>query len=245
MKSLPQAVPAGRYLALFCLIIFNVSQPLLAQDERDTVRYVDKSMPSTISKDLDSNPLEFSDVPQSSDAFHPELSNEINKKGQIVSLQRPAGPQQKVVFDYQTNGKYAAVYTCQLIIDSTFQTKFMSCCDVVLPTSILAPHVAIRKAGSSLSVATYPLSSYYPIVAYGDGTLMASGSPGFFFLPPNLYPGSQPLPLKGPGPHKVYWLGEDHPDSDSAELIKVEDSMLVDPSVRFIRGKWQRRIRLK
>lgn len=245
MKSLPQAVPAGRYLALFCLIIFNVSQPLLAQDERDTVRYVDKSMPSTISKDLDSNPLEFFDVPQSSDAFHPELSNEINKKGQIGSLQRPPGPQQKVVFDYQTNGKYAAVYTCQLSIDSTFQTKFMSCCDVVLPTSILAPHVAIRKAGSNLSVATYPLSSYYPIVAYGDGTLMASGSPGFFFLPPNLYPGSQPLPLKGPGPHKVYWLGEDHPDSDSAELNNVEDSMLADPTVRFVRGKWQRRIRLK
>jgi len=184
------------------------------------------------------------DEQQNSAVLSSDFLNEKNEKSKQLRFQRPPGQQQKVVFDFQTTGKYSAVYSCELIIDSTFLTSIMSCCDIVLPTAMLSPHVAIRKAGVNLSLAHYPLSSYYPIVAYGDGTLYATGSAGYFFLPPNLYPSSQPLQLKGSGPHKVYWLGEEHPDS-STDFPITEETEMEDTTVRFISGKWQRRIRLK
>ena len=244
MKSLPQPVPVGRCAMFLCLIFFSVTQSLSAQNERDTSVFVDKSDPLTILEDPAFDRLNNLDEQQNSAVFPPGFFNDKNEKSEQLRFQRPPGQQQKVVFDFQTSGKYSAVYSCELIIDSTFQTTIMSCCDVVSPTSMLSPHIAIRKAGVNLRVAAYPLSSYYPIVAYGDGTLYATGSAGFFFLPPNLYSSSQPLRLKGSGPHKVYWLGEEHPDSYT-DLPNAEETDLEDTTVRFISGKWQRRIRLK
>ena len=227
-----------------CLIFFSVTQSLSAQNERDTSVFVDKSDPLTILEDPAFDRLNNLDEQQNSAVFPPGFFNDKNEKSEQLRFQRPPGQQQKVVFDFQTTGKYSAVYSCELIIDSTFLTSIMSCCDIVLPTAMLSPHVAIRKAGVNLSLAHYPLSSYYPIVAYGDGTLYATGSAGYFFLPPNLYPSSQPLQLKGSGPHKVYWLGEEHPDS-STDFPITEETEMEDTTVRFISGKWQRRIRLK
>ncbi len=245
MKCLPQSVPVGRSLAFLCLIFIGVKQPLIAQNELDTLIFVDKSIPLTIPKDQTSDQFDFNDVDENSAIFNPYISDETNQKGEQLLFQRPSGQQQKVVFDFLTTGKNAAAYTCELIIDSTFQTKIMTCCDIVSPSTMLVPHVAIRKSGANLSLAHYPLSSYYPIVAFGDGTLYATGSSGYFFLPPNLYAGSQPLQLKGPGPHKVYWLGEDHPDGSSLSAPLIEESGAEDATVRFISGKWQRRIRLQ
>ena len=244
MKSIPQSVPVGRCATFLCLIFFNATQPLSAQNERDTSVFVEKSDPLTIFEDPTFDRLNILSDQQNSAIFSPGFFNDKNEKSKQLRFQRPPGQQQKVVFDFQTTGKYSAVYSCELIIDSTFLTSIMSCCDIVLPTAMLSPHVAIRKAGVNLSLAHYPLSSYYPIVAYGDGTLYATGSAGYFFLPPNLYPSSQPLQLKGSGPHKVYWLGEEHPDS-STDFPITEETEMEDTTVRFISGKWQRRIRLK
>lgn len=244
MKSIPQSVPIGRCATFLCLVFFSTTQPLSAQNERDTSVFVDKSDPLTISEDPTFYRLNILSDQQNSAIFSPGFFNDKNEKSKQLRFQLPPGQQQKVIFDFQTTGKYSAVYSCELIIDSTFQTTLMSCCDVVLPTAMLSPHIAIRKAGVNLSLAHYLLSSYYPIVAYGDGTPYATGSAGYFFLPPNLYPSSQPLQLKGSGPHKVYWLGEEHPDS-STDFPITEETEMEDTTVRFISGKWQRRIRLK
>ena len=244
MKSIPQSVPVGRCATFLCLVFFSTTQPLSAQNERDTSVFVDKSDPLTILEDPTFVRLNILSDQQNSAIFSPGFFNDKNEKSKQLRFQRPPGRQQKVVFDFQTTGKYSAVYSCELIIDSTFLTSIMSCCDIVLPTAMLSPHVAIRKAGVNLSLAHYPLSSYYPIVAYGDGTLYATGSAGYFFLPPNLYFSSQPLQLKGSGPHKVYWVGEEHPDS-STDFPITEETEMEDTTVRFISGKWQRRIRLK
>lgn len=215
MKSIPQSVPVGRCATFLRLVFFSTTQPLSAQNERDTSVFVDKSDPLTILEDPTFYRLNILSDQQNSVIFSPGFFNDKNEKSKQLRFQSPPDQQQKVVFDFQTTGKYSAVYSCELIIYSTFQTTLMSCCDVVLPTAMLSPHIAIRKAGINLSLAHYPLSSYYPIIAYGDGTLYATGSAGYFFLPPNLYPSSQPLQLKGSGPHKVYWLGEEHPDSST------------------------------
>ena len=244
MKSIPQSVPVGRCAMFSCLIFFSATQSLSAQNERDTSVFVNNSDPLTILEDPTFDRSNILDDQQNTTVLSPGFFNDKNEKRDELRFQRPPGQQQRVVFDYQTTGKYSAVYSCELIIDSTFQTTIMSCCDVVLPTTILSPHIAIRKTGVSLRVASYPLSSYYPIIAYGDGTLYATGSAGYFFLPPNLYSGSQPLRLKGSGPHKVYWLGEEHPDS-SADFPISEEIEMEDATVRFVSGKWQRRIRLK
>ena len=245
MKCLLHSVPVGRCLAFVLPISIGITTTLSAQNERDTSVFVDKSDSLTIPNRRASSKSDFFDVHQNTGAFSRNFDLSAEEKREELPLQRPPGQQRKVVFDFQTTGKHAAVYSCELIIDSTFQNKLMSCCDVVLTTPMLAPHVAIRKAGSNLSVASYPLSSYYPIVAYGDGTLVATGSNGYFFVPPNLYSGSQPIQLKGAGPHKVYWLGEDHPDSSPLDHSAAEESAVEDATVRFISGKWQRRIRLQ
>ncbi len=245
MECLPQSVPVGRCLAFSCLIFIGANQCLFAQNERDTAVFVDKSVPLTISKDPTFDRFDFNDEDENSAVFTPRFLDETDQNGEQLRFQSPPGQQQKVVFDFLTTGKNAAAYTCELVIDSTFQTQIMTCCDVITPSTILVPHVAIRKAGANLSLAHYPLSSYYPIVAFGNGTLYATGSSGYFFLPPNLYSGNQPLPLKGPGPHKVYWLGEDHPDGSSLVVPETEERIVEDGTVRFVSGKWQRRIRLQ
>jgi len=71
-----------------------------------------------------------------------------------------------------------------------------------------------------------PKSSHYPIYLVGEGTLKSFGAQGWFFLPPNLYSSNKPLTLVGRGPHKVYWLGADHPDICPGQQFYFEEELL-------------------
>ena len=117
-----------------------------------------------------------------------------------------------VVFDFVTSGKSSQ--------------SFMPCCDQLYIGSKLDPQVSIKKNSSSMSVAHYPKSSFYEIFAVGQGIVTASGSPGYFFVPPNIYFGHIPLQLLGPGPHKIYWLEADHID-ETGHLQEWLDSSSV------------------
>jgi hypothetical protein len=88
----------------------------------------------------------------------------------------------------------------------------MPCCDQLFLGGPLVPQLSLLKAGTPLLKSHMPKSTHYPIYLVGEGVLRASGAPGWFFLPPNIHAGNKPLTLTGPGPHKVYWLGADHPD---------------------------------
>jgi hypothetical protein len=131
-----------------------------------------------------------------------------------------------VVFDFVTSGKSSQSFQCTLLIDSSFSSSFMPCCDQLYIGSKLDPQVSIKKNSSSMSVAHYPKSSFYEIFAVGQGIVTASGSPGYFFVPPNIYFGHIPLQLLGPGPHKIYWLEADHID-ETGHLQEWLDSSSV------------------
>lgn len=117
-----------------------------------------------------------------------------------------------VHFEWKTTGKYSAVYQASLFIDSVFKSTYMPCCDQAFTGNSLAPQLTLLKAGMPLVVNHMPKSSHYPIYLVGEGTLKSFGAQGWFFFPPNLYASNKPLTLVGRGPHKVYWLGADHPD---------------------------------
>ena len=131
-----------------------------------------------------------------------------------------------VVFDFVTSGKSSQSFQCTLLIDSSFSSSFMPCCDQLYMGGKLEPQVSMKKNSSSLSVAHYPKRSFYEIFAVGQGVVTASGSPGYFFVPPNIYFGHLPLELLGPGPHKIYWLEADHID-DIGPLQEWRDSSTV------------------
>lgn len=161
-------------------------------------------------------------------------------------------------------------YTASLYIDPVFSTSFMPCCDQIYLGSPLQTQVVVRKAKTSFAVANYPRSSYYPIMVVGEGTLTAKGAPGYFFVAPNIIPGHQNVVLRGKGPHKVYWLGADHPDgtgdSEYAEQLSVEELPSVpdhktlkqawdilgrpggaeaDFELQFIDGEWKKVVRVE
>lgn len=161
-------------------------------------------------------------------------------------------------------------YTASLYIDPAFGPSFMPCCDQIYLGSPLQTQVVVRKAKTSLSVANYPRSSYYPIMVVGEGTLSAKGAPGYFFVAPNIIPGHQNVVLKGKGPHKVYWLGADHPDASGdgkvAEQLSLEElpplpdhkalkqawDILGRPGgpganfeLQFIDGEWKKVVRVE
>ena len=117
-----------------------------------------------------------------------------------------------VNFEWTTSGKGAASYKATLFIDSAYHASYMPCCDQLFLGGPLVPQLSLLKAGTPLLKNHMPKSTHYPIYLVGEGVLKASGAPGWFFLPPNIHAGTKPLTLSGPGPHKVYWLGADHPD---------------------------------
>ena len=129
-----------------------------------------------------------------------------------------------------SNGKPRAnlrVYTkASLFIDSAFKSTYMACCDQPFTGTSLAPQLTLLKAGIPLVVNHMPKSSHYPIYLVGEGTLKSTGAQGWFFFPPNLYASNKPLTLVGRGPHKVYWLGADHPDICPGQQLYFEDELL-------------------
>ncbi len=131
-----------------------------------------------------------------------------------------------VHFEWKTTGKYSAVYQASLFIDSAFKSTYMPCCDQAFTGNSLAPQLTLLKAGIPLVVNHMPKSSHYPIYLVGEGTLKSFGAQGWFFFPPNLYASNKPLTLVGRGPHKVYWLGADHPDICPGQEFYFEDELL-------------------
>lgn len=131
-----------------------------------------------------------------------------------------------VHFEWKTTGKYSAVYQASLFIDSVFKSTYMPCCDQAFTGNSLAPQLTLLKAGIPLVVNHMPKSSHYPIYLVGEGTLKSFGAQGWFFFPPNLYASNKPLTLVGRGPHKVYWLGADHPDICPGQEFYFEDELL-------------------
>jgi hypothetical protein len=117
----------------------------------------------------------------------------------------------------------ATTFHAKLMIDPVFSTQFMPCCDQLFLGSALQPQLVLRKSKSSVTVANFPKSSYYPLMVVGEGVLTAKGAPGYFYLPPNIYPGTSAVALRGKGPHKVYWLGADHPD------VSMGEELVADP----------------
>ena len=129
-------------------------------------------------------------------------------------------------FQSQSNrGVAIGSFHARLLIDPAFTKAFMPCCDQLFLGGPLQPQLVLRKSKTSMTIANYPKSSYYPIMVVGEGALTSKGAPGYFYLPPNIYPGTSTVNLQGAGPHKVYWLGADHPDvhSDDVELADVLD----------------------
>ena len=131
-----------------------------------------------------------------------------------------------VHFEWKTTGKYSAVYQASLFIDSAFKSTYMPCCDQAFTGTSLAPQLTLLKAGMPLVVNHMPKSSHYPIYLVGEGTLKSFGAQGWFFFPPNLYASNKPLTLVGRGPHKVYWLGADHPDIYPGQQFYFEEELL-------------------
>jgi hypothetical protein len=129
-----------------------------------------------------------------------------------------------VVFDFTTSGKSSKSYQGILLIDSMFSSNFMPCCDQLYIGGKLDPQISIKKNNTSLCVANFPKRSFYEIFAIGQGIITAHGSPGYFFVPPNVHFGHLPLQLIGPGPHKIYWLDADHID-ETRHLEEERDSI--------------------
>lgn len=133
-----------------------------------------------------------------------------------------------VLFQWTTTGKNAAWYQSALYIDSAYKSGYMSCCDQLQVLGPLTPQLSLIKGTTPLIRMYCPKSSYYPLYLVGEGTLLSSGAPGWFFLPPNIYASNKPLKITGKGPHKVYWLGADHPDVMNEGAHYSESDLLND-----------------
>ena len=148
--------------------------------------------------------------------FQPKIldinrANGAYKSGPKYSMKSSVQPD-TVHFEWTTKGKGAAAYKSSLFIDSAYKNTYMPCCDQLFLGGPLAPQLSLLKGMVPLLKNHTPKSSYYPIYLVGEGTLKSYGAPGWFFSAPNIHPGNKPLELIGAGPHKVYWLGADHPD---------------------------------
>jgi autotransporter-associated beta strand protein len=165
-----------------------------------------------------SNPVSI-EMKRSSGAF--KTSPQLNFKSAVQP--------DTVNFEWTTSGKGAASYKATLYIDSAYKASYMSCCDQLFLGGPLAPQLSLLKAGTPLLRNHMPKSSHYPIYLVGEGVLKAFGAPGWFFLPPNIHAGTKPLTLSGPGPHKVYWLGADHPDNIGEQDELTERDILGLP----------------
>jgi len=133
-----------------------------------------------------------------------------------------------VLFQWTTTGKNAAWYQSALYIDSAYKSGYMSCCDQLQVLGPLTQQLSLIKGTTPLITMYCPKSSYYALYLVGEGTLVSSGAPGWFFLPPNIYASNKPLKISGKGPHKVYWLGADHPDVLNETAHYSESDLLND-----------------
>ena len=163
-------------------------------------------------------------------AFSDSLASVYARKGSFhLPVDRVLSAQpDTVLFQWTTTGKNAAWYQSALYIDSAYKSGYMSCCDQLQVLGPLEQQLSLIKGTTPLIRMYCPKSSYYPLYLVGEGTLLSSGAPGWFFLPPNIYASNKPLKITGKGPHKVYWLGADHPDVLNEGAHYSESDLLND-----------------
>jgi len=247
MKRTPFQGPLWWRLALLCTFSLGTSSALLSENQHIDICIVKKSNFSTIvdpgllrSHYNDDTHGKFVDFSAALEANNRSIIGVISTTNRLNrSFTKPLNPQKpssfvqkynlspdSVVFDFTTLGISSKSYQCTLLIDSAFNTSFMTCCDQLYIGGKLTPQVSIRKNSTSMSLAHYPKSSFYEIYAVGEGIINASGSPGYFFVSPNVYFGHLPLHLVGPGPHKIYWLDADHID-EGGQIEEVRESSAV------------------
>ena len=120
------------------------------------------------------------------------------------------------------------VQHCMLLVDSSYSSNFLPCCDQLYLGGPGAPHVALIKPGNiSLNVGAFVSSSYYALDIAGEGTLRSHGAPGWYWIAPNLHPGHKDLDLRGKGPHKILWIADNNPDfvhdDEDARSVEIEE----------------------
>lgn len=146
-------------------------------------------------------------------------------------------------FIFTSTGSPSQVAQSTLYVSSQYHTSFMPCCDHLFMAGRPPFGVKILKAGQVFCrVAHLPMSTNYPLEVVGEGELITSGVPGYFYYPPDLQSSTQPLRLKGNGPHVVYWLSTNHPDGspvdqqDEALLLELpEHASPIPPGAQ---GSW-------
>jgi len=234
MKRTPFLGPILWRPTIVIAIFLAQNQPLKA--EKQTIRdyLVRNSMLSTITQlgreSIDTSDFSWIQNDRFTQASWPEDSITfglgLQNRPALSSVAPLSIHADTVHFEWKTTGKYSAVYQASLFIDSAFKSTYMPCCDQAFTGTSLAPQLTLLKAGMPLVVNHMPKSSHYPIYLVGEGTLKSFGAQGWFFLPPNLYSSNKPLTLVGKGPHKVYWLGADHPDICPGQQFYFEEELL-------------------
>lgn len=118
------------------------------------------------------------------------------------------------------------VFQATLYVGGGYLSTFMSCCDQLFMGNMSSNRVTLEKpGGASCAVAHFPKSVNYPLTVVGSGRIETKGVPGFFFDPPVLQKSTQPLYLKGPGPHEIYWISENHPDADGTLTMSQKSAL--------------------
>ena len=234
MKRTPFLGPILWRPTIVIAIFLAQNQPLKA--EKQTIRdyLVRNSMLSTITQlgreSIDTSDFSWIQNDRFTQASWPEDSITfglgLQNQPALSSVAPLSIHADTVHFEWKTTGKYSAVYQASLFIDSAFKSTYMPCCDQAFTGTSLAPQLTLLKAGMPLVVNHMPKSSHYPIYLVGEGTLKSIGAQGWFFFPPNLYASNKPLTLVGKGPHKVYWLGADHPDICPGQQFYFEEELL-------------------
>ncbi|MGB1111980.1 MAG: hypothetical protein ACPG3S_02680 [Schleiferiaceae bacterium] len=234
MKRTPFLGPILWRPTIVIAIFLAQNQPLKA--EKQTIRdyLVRNSMLSTITQlgreSIDTSDFSWIQNDRFTQASWPEDSITfglgLQNQPALSSVAPLSIHADTVHFEWKTTGKYSAVYQASLFIDSAFKSTYMPCCDQAFTGTSLAPQLTLLKAGMPLVVNHMPKSSHYPIYLVGEGTLKSTGAQGWFFYPPNLYASNKPLTMVGKGPHKVYWLGADHPDICPGQQLYFEEELL-------------------
>ena len=245
MKRTPFQGPLWWRLALLHTFLLGTSNALLSDNQYINSLFVKNQDFSTIEDtwpmrpcDIDAAQDEFVNFSSALAEINSSISNDIFasnslNKSFLKSIQADKSSNftekfnlnlDSVVFDFTTSGKSSKSYQGILLIDSMFSSNFMPCCDQLYIGGKLDPQISIKKNNTSLCVANFPKRSFYEIFAIGQGIITAHGSPGYFFVPPNIHFGHLPLQLIGPGPHKIYWLDADHIDQ-TGHLEKERDSV--------------------
>ncbi len=149
--------------------------------------------------------------------------------GQGGSLAQKFSQVDTTHFIFTSSSSPSQVAQSTLYVNQNFDVSFMPCCDQLFMAGRPEFGVKIIKNGQVFcSVAHLPMSVNYPLEVSGEGALVTAGVPGYFYHPPHLQSSTQPLKLKGKGPHTVYWLSVNHPDGEAVSPADNAASLWQD-----------------